>query len=160
MHSQTQHATSGATQALTDRQVALILAGSLLSLWHEQHASGSSASVLLQERWLRAVLQRLYAVCAGAVGAAIYFPICFCTVADDSAAAMATGGGKRLDRTLKAIEDMRLVIHNNFESFVIVIAACFALCHGDTPPIDTPGTTDASRGSSYRQLLRRDFLSP
>ena len=44
VHNQTKHATYVAAHTLTDRQVAIILAGSRISLWREQHTERSSAS--------------------------------------------------------------------------------------------------------------------
>ena len=45
VQNQTKHTTYVATHTLTDRQVAIILAGSLISLWREQHAGTRNAGV-------------------------------------------------------------------------------------------------------------------
>ena len=83
------------------------------------------------ETSLRPISHCPYPLLAGAVCTAIHRPIRLHAMAQDSAATMTTGGSKRLDRTLKAIKRMRLVPHDHFKCFVIVIPACFAVCHVD-----------------------------
>ena len=36
-----------------------------------------------------------------------------------------------MDRTFKAIEDVRLIIHNHGECFVVVVSAGFTFSHGN-----------------------------
>ena len=53
----------------------------------------------------------------------------FHVVADDSAAAMRALRRQRVDRALKAVEDMLLSLQNYFKKFVVVISADFTLSH-------------------------------
>jgi hypothetical protein len=50
-------------------------------------------------------------------------------VPDYSAAAMRTGGRKRLNRTLKRIESMGHALHYDLECLVVVISASFTNRH-------------------------------
>ena len=51
------------------------------------------------------------------------------TVADDTAAAVLTGGSQLRDRALKAVEDVALVAHDDLEGFIIVIPTLLTLSH-------------------------------
>jgi len=65
----------------------------------------------------------------GAVGAAEDSAVGLDTVADHSATAVSASRGKRVDRALEAVEDMRLPVPNNLESLVVVVAANLARRH-------------------------------
>jgi hypothetical protein len=56
-------------------------------------------------------------------------PVHLDAVSDDPAIAMLAYGRDRLNRAFEAIEGMPDAGRNQFESFVVIVAANFALCH-------------------------------
>jgi hypothetical protein len=74
-------------------------------------------------------VHRHHALLAGAVHTAKHHPISFDPMTNDSTPAMVTGGSKRLNGALKAIEGMRCVSHYHRKGFVIFIPAGFTLWH-------------------------------
>jgi hypothetical protein len=63
------------------------------------------------------------------VGATKNFPIRLHAVADYLAAAMRTGGRKRLNCTLERIEDVGFALDDDLERLVIIISTSFANRH-------------------------------
>jgi hypothetical protein len=57
----------------------------------------------------------------------------FHTVPDHSTAAMLALRRQGMNRTFKAIKDMRLAFDGHLERFVIIISTYFALCHDNSP---------------------------
>jgi len=53
----------------------------------------------------------------------------FHVVADDPATAMRALRRQRVDRALKAVEEMLLSLQNYFKKFIVVISADFTLSH-------------------------------
>ena len=81
-----------------------------------------------------AVLHRARAGHARAVGAAVDGAVCLHAVADDPDAAVLASRGERVDRTLEAVEYVRLVVGQRYpERLVVLIATHFALRHPQTP---------------------------
>ena len=65
--------------------------------------------------------------------AAIHLVTSFHAVADDSAPTMSATGREGLNRTLEAVEGMRLAGHSDREGFIVVIATEFTRSHIDPP---------------------------
>ncbi|MBA2241629.1 MAG: hypothetical protein H0W04_01885 [Chthoniobacterales bacterium] len=56
-------------------------------------------------------------------------PFLFDAVADNPAAAMGAGRSQRVNRALKAIEDMGSALQPHLEAFIVIVSAEFALGH-------------------------------
>ncbi len=56
-------------------------------------------------------------------------PFSFHAMSDHLAAAVRTGGGKRVNRALEAVEDMTLPLGRHFEALVVIISADFTFRH-------------------------------
>jgi hypothetical protein len=79
---------------------------------------------------LDTILQFLYTVLAGTVGAAVELAVSrLHAMADDHAAAVGTFGRQRMDRALKAIEYMPLVPYHHGKRFVIFVSTDFTSGH-------------------------------
>jgi hypothetical protein len=65
------------------------------------------------------------AVLAGTMSTAIQSIRCLHAMTDNSTAAMSTRGGKRMDRTLEAVKDMRFATHAHLKTFIVGIPTYF-----------------------------------
>src|SRR6187401_1522920 len=69
---------------------------------------------------------------------------------DDAAAAVGARRRQPMDRTLEAVERMRLAVHDDLESLVILVPASFAACHNQPP-----GKRSAPRPTAPAMKLAR-----
>jgi len=67
------------------------------------------------------------------MGATEHLPIRFHAMAKDLAIAVRTARRQGMGRTFKAVKHMPLTGHDDFEGFVVIVAADFALGHCRTP---------------------------
>jgi hypothetical protein len=81
----------------------------------------------------RPVAYRRDAAVPRAVGAAEHFAVGFDAVPDNPAAAVDANGRQGVNGTLKAIECVHAAFEVNFQNLVVLIAADFTSCHGDSP---------------------------
>jgi hypothetical protein len=87
-----------------------------------------------------AILQGLLSLTPGTVSTTEHFVLRFESMPDDASSAMCTGRRQRVNGAFKAIENMNRPGPANFEAFVIVIAAVFALSHDHAPRAEWNGT--------------------
>src|SRR5687768_523958 len=68
-----------------------------------------------------AVIDSLYPRVLRAVRAAVHRPVCLYPMSNDSAAAVCTHRGQRMDRAFERIEDVRPSIGHDLEGLVILV---------------------------------------
>jgi len=68
----------------------------------------------------------------GAVGAAVKIFRSFYSVANDLATTAGTFRRHRLNGAFKAVKDVRLPARGNLEGFIVLVAASFTTCHGES----------------------------
>jgi hypothetical protein len=92
---------------------------------------GNGAGAPRPPSQLHPVPRRGHPLLACAMGAAIHSPFRLNAVAEDTAAAVLTRRGQRLDGAFKAIKRVHGTSHGELKGLIILIAAGFTPCHGD-----------------------------
>ncbi len=75
------------------------------------------------------IYRLMHPLLACAIGAAVEGVVCFNTVADDLTTTVIAHRRQLLDRTLEAVEDVRLSRRDDLKGEMIIIAADFTLSH-------------------------------
>src|SRR5437870_739431 len=81
-------------------------------------------------------------------------PLGLDSVPKNPAAAMIARRRQRLDRAFKAVERVRLAVHDDVECLVIVVTAGFALWHGNAPIKLRAARVGAAKGHPRRGTRR------
>ena len=81
----------------------------------------------------RPVTNSGYSAVPSAMGTTKNLAVGFHSMSDDPAAAVGANRRQRVNGTLEAVEDVHAAVKVNLERLVVVVAADFTGCHGDSP---------------------------